>query len=116
MAIGTFTYRMPLVRNMNYQIFNWYLDKIYLGALYQFGNAWESKDPTFSGFKSDVGVQLRLESFSWYMFPTRIFFEAVYPLVQTEYNEISYNKEWRFYFGILFDFDLRFDKKFRSIK
>jgi Tol biopolymer transport system component len=116
MAIGTLTYRMPLIRNMNFQIFNWYLDKIYLGALYQFGDAWESKDPTFSGFKSDVGVQVRLETFSWYMFPTRIFFEAVYPLVQTEYNDVSYNKEWRYYFGILFDFDLRFDKKFRSLK
>ncbi|MCK4892609.1 MAG: hypothetical protein KAT07_01515, partial [Calditrichia bacterium] len=60
-----------------------------------------------------------LESFSWYFFPTRIFFEAAYPLESTRYQSIEtdlvtdYQQQWRFYFGVLFDFDIRFDKQLR---
>ena len=115
MAIGTVTYRFPLVRNLNFKIVNWYLDKIYLGAFYQYGNAWDKQQRLVKDFKSDVGVQLRLETFSWYMFPTSIFFEAAYPLETNVYQDIRYEKDWKFYFGVLFDFDLRFDKKLRRI-
>ncbi|MFZ0389300.1 MAG: hypothetical protein WAN36_02490, partial [Calditrichia bacterium] len=99
----------------NFQILSWYLDKIYIGAFYQYGNAWE-KWAGWDDFKSDVGVQLRLETFSWYMFPTRIFFEAAYPLKETAHQEINYKQDWKFYFGILFDFDLRFDKLSRKLR
>ncbi len=113
LAIGTVTYRFPLFRNLNLKIFNWYLDKIYLGGFYQYGNAWSSNDIDFDRFKSDAGIQLRFDSFSWYMFPTRIFFEAAYPLEDVRYGEIDYGRDWKFYFGILFDFDIRFDKMLR---
>ena len=122
MAIGTVTYRFPLARNLNFNIFNWYLDKIYLGTFYQYGNAWSSSSLDLGDFKSDIGIQLRLESFSWYMFPTRIFFEAAYPLESTRYQSIEsqqitdYKQEWRFYFGVLFDFDIRFDQLLRRIR
>ncbi len=113
MAILSATYRFPLVRNLNWQIFSWYLDKIYLGAFYQYGNAWSEAEVNFDRFKQDVGFQVRLETFSWYMFPTRIFFEVAYPL-QTQYlKEIEYPRDVRYYFGVLFDFDLRYDKKLR---
>ncbi|MCK5453226.1 MAG: biopolymer transporter Tol, partial [Calditrichia bacterium] len=119
MAIGTVTYRFPLARNLNLNIFNWYLDKIYLGAFYQYGNAWSTPELDLGDFKSNVGIQLRLESFSWYFFPTRIFFEAAYPLESTRYQSIEtdlvtdYQQQWRFYFGILFDFDIRLDQLLR---
>ncbi|UCF65563.1 MAG: PD40 domain-containing protein [bacterium] len=122
MAIGTVTYRFPLARNLNLNIFNWYLDKIYLGTFYQYGNAWSSSSLDLGDFKSDIGIQLRLESFSWYMFPTRIFFEAAYPLESTRYQSIEteqvteYKQDWRFYFGVLFDFDIRFDQLLRRIR
>ncbi|GAB4374180.1 MAG: hypothetical protein Kow0042_18570 [Calditrichia bacterium] len=116
MAIGTLTYRFPLVRHLNLQVLNWYLDKIYLGAFYQYGNAWNKGTPDFDDFKADVGVQLRLETFSWYMFPTRIFLEAAYPLKEHENRDIQYKQEWKFYLGILFDFDLRFDKILRTFR
>lgn len=115
MALGTASYRFPLMRHLNLQILNWQLDKIYLGAFYQYGNAWNEGGPTWEKFKSDVGVQLRLETFSWYMFPTRIFFEAAYPLDEPLNKRIKYEQEWKFYFGILFDFDLRFDKQIRKV-
>ncbi len=116
MSIGTITYRFPLVRHLNWQLVNWYLDKIYLGAFYQYGDAWDPNHFTLRSFKSDVGVQVRLETFSWYMFPTRIFFEAAYPLKENYHHSIEYKQQWKFYLGILFDFDLRFEKKLRYVR
>jgi hypothetical protein len=103
-------------------LWNWHLEKIYLGTFYQYGNAWSQSGFDLGDFKSDVGIQLRLESFSWYMFPTRIFFEAAYPLESTDFIDlesdvvVNYSQDWRFYFGILFDFDIRVDKRLRRIR
>lgn len=116
MAIGTVAYRFPLAREINFQLFNWYLDKIYLGSFYQFGNAWNSQKVEWDDFKSDIGVQVRFESYSWYMFPTRIFFEASYPFQRINFQDIRYDRQWKFYFGILFDFDIRLDQTFRRFK
>jgi hypothetical protein len=117
LAIGSVTYRLPLVRNINEQILNVYFDKIYIGAFYQFGNAW-SGEADLDNFKSDIGFQIRLDTFSWYLFPTRIFFEAAYPLEEhfNEISEITYEKDWKFYLGILFDFDLRLENKLRGMR
>lgn len=117
MAIGTVSYRFPLFRNMNLQLLNFYFDKLYLGGFYQAGDAWNTGSPTWDQVKSDIGLQLRLETFSWYMpAPIRIFFEAAYPLKAHQNKEIMYSQEWKFYFGVLFDFNLRFDKKLRVFR
>lgn len=110
-AIGTATYRFPLLRNINKQFLNMYFDKLYLGGFAQYGNAWSENTLDFDDFLSDVGVQLRLDTFSWYFFPTRIFFEAAYPLKVQVNNGVSYPKEWKYYLGVLFDFDLRLDSR-----
>ena len=76
------------------------------------GNAWTGDIPAFKQFKTDAGAELRLESFSFYAFPTRIFFNASYGFdrfdrfIPSQNTTVSYGKEWRFYFGVLFDFDL----------
>ena len=111
LAIGTATYRLPLLRNINWQFLNFYFDRLYLAGIAQYGNAWVDGGVDFNDFLSDVGVQLRLDMKSWYFFPTKVFFEAVYPLEEQINREFTYNKEWRFYFGILFDFDLRLEKQ-----
>ncbi len=128
MAIGSITYRMPLARNINKQLLSWHLDKIYIGAFYQFGDAWNKGGINFKTnqngtnfedrfeYKSNIGFQLRLDTFSWYMLPTRIFFEAVYPIEKVKYRDIIYDQEWKFYFGILFDFDIRLDQISRRFK
>ncbi|GAB4330811.1 MAG: hypothetical protein Kow0037_06910 [Calditrichia bacterium] len=113
MAVATATYRFPLTRNLHLKLFHWYLDKIYLGTFFQAGDAWNNDLPELNELKSNVGVQLRLETYSWYMFPTRIFLEAAYPLKAHEHKNIDYRQQWKFYVGILFDFDLRFNKKLR---
>ena len=90
---------------------NLYFDKLYLGGFFQYGNAWSENKLDFNDFLSDVGIQLRLDTFSWYFFPTRIFVEAAYPLKEQVNNEVRYPQEWRFYAGVLFDFDLRLDSR-----
>jgi WD40 repeat protein len=105
--ISTLTYRFPLINHIDWQFFNIYFDQLYLGIFYDWGDAWVTVDPKISNFKRDIGFQLRLNTFSNYLFPTRIFFEAVYPLDEVVNQEIRYNKDWRFYLGVLFEFDIR---------
>ena len=113
--IGTVTYRFPVWQNIDKIIGHIYFDKLYFGLFFDYGNAWNYSDKRFSikNFKKDVGFQLRLSTFSYSMFPTRFFAEAVYPLDKISNYDgsrkkiISYPQEWRFYFGALYDFDLR---------
>jgi hypothetical protein len=75
-----------------------------------FGNAWNGSATKLDQFKSDIGAQLRLQAFSYYVFPTSFFVDAAYGfnefsnVVQNE--TVTYGKEWNFYLGILFGFDL----------
>ena len=105
--ITTLTYRMPLLDHINWQIFNLYFDKLYLGVFYDYGNAWVGNGIYLDDFKQDVGFQLRLDAFSNYLFPTRIFWEAAYPINDVNNFNVTYGNEWRYYFGILFEFDIR---------
>ncbi|MGD9487712.1 MAG: hypothetical protein AB7W47_06800 [Calditrichaceae bacterium] len=116
--IGTATYRFPVLSHIDKRIGHLYLDKVYFGMFYDFGNAWNEDEIKFEKFKRDVGFQLRLDSFSYYLFPTRFFAEAVYPLDKVTNNDTLYDKEWRFYFGALFEFDIRerFGGLFRTSK
>jgi Tol biopolymer transport system component len=105
--ITTFSYRIPISRNINWQFARLYFDKLYLGMFYDYGNAWIKDKTTVNDFKRDIGIQLRLECFTSYMFPTKFFWEAVYPLEQVRKNAVVYQQDWRYYFGILFTFDVR---------
>ncbi|MGH1363573.1 MAG: BamA/TamA family outer membrane protein [Calditrichia bacterium] len=110
MAIATATYRFPLWRNINKQILNVHFNHLYLAGYYQIGNAWNGK-AEINDFKENLGVQLRLDTYSWYLFPTRVFFEAAYPLQEQFNDDVRYKREWRYYVGVLFDFDLRLEKR-----
>lgn len=110
MVIGTATYRLPLWRNINKRFLNLYFDKLYLSGFYQYGGATSRSSFTSDDFLSDVGVQLRLDTYSWYLFPTRIFVEAAYPLQEHTNQDVVYPREWKFYVGVLFDFDLRLER------
>jgi len=113
-SILTFSYRFPLWQNMDLRFGNLYLDKMYFGLFYDWGNAWyDNKTLKFNDFKRDIGLQLRMDSFSYSLFPTRFFAEAVYPLDTAQnFDEsrkyiVKYPREWRYYFGLLYEFDLR---------
>jgi hypothetical protein len=104
------TYRFPLLTKIDTRISPLYLDKLYLSIYGDYGNAWEGNDVKLNDFKKDIGAQLRLKAFSFYVFPTSIFFDAAYGFdsyTRTFLDkEVTYGKEWRFYFGMLFGFDI----------
>ncbi len=108
-AVAGLEYRFPLVENIDVRFLQFYFDKLYASVYGDFGNAWSGAMPKLKQFKSDAGIELRLESFSWYAYPTRIFFNASYGLNRFDKIvrsvPVTYGKEWRFYFGVLFGFD-----------
>jgi hypothetical protein len=86
-----------------------------LGAIFQVGDAWTD---TYS-LKKSVGIQWRLNGFSFYNFPTAIEVEYHQPIneFEREINEetitygkaikdfkVGYNNEGRTYVKVLFDF------------
>lgn len=110
--LGIFSayYRFPLKRNMNRRLGIFYLKHAYLAPFFQIGNAWNgSYAKGFDNLKRDVGVQFRMNLFSFYFVPLNLFYELAYPLDNIVLPEkgITYRKEWRHYVGLLFQFDIR---------
>ena len=107
-------YRYPLWENIDFRILQLYFDRLYGEFHVDYGNAWNGS-PALRDFKRDVGFELRLEAFSWYAYPTRIFFNGTYGLdefsITKSGDTFTYGKEWRFYFGILFGFDFSNNSK-----
>jgi hypothetical protein len=109
LAVVNLTYRFPLWENIDLRFMQLYFDKLYASFHTDYGNAWNGT-PSLSSFKKDAGFELRLESYSFYAYPTRIFFNGTYGFDAFTYSRknvnASYGKEWRFYFGVLFGFDV----------
>lgn len=110
-GVAGLAYRFPLVHNIDVRLLHLYFDKLYAAVFADMGNAWTGDTPPLKQFKTDAGLELRLEAFSWYAYPTRIFFGAAYGFdefdreVASRNTTVRYGKEWRFYFGVLFGFD-----------
>ena len=113
-----FTYRFPLFRNIDTKVGHLYIDKIFLSFSGDIGNAWNQKATKLNDFKKGVGAEIRIQLNSYYLFPTSLFFNASYGFDQFERNVndevVKYGKEWNFYGGILFGFEiLNFNKSSR---
>ena len=109
MVIARTAYRFPLFNNLNFRLFHLYFDKLYLGMFYDYGNAFDEDAIEFSQLKRTAGVEIRLDMFSFYNFPTKIFFNAAYGLdkftkLETNNTLLTYGKEWRYYLGITFGY------------
>ncbi|MCH8981749.1 PD40 domain-containing protein, partial [candidate division KSB1 bacterium] len=104
MLLGRFTYRFPLFRHLGLRLMHMYFDKVFLGVFYDYGNAFNENKLKLSNFKSSVGFEIRADSFYFYSFPNRIFFNAAYGLDKFEAENQSYGKEWRYYFGLSFGY------------
>ncbi len=98
-------YRFPIVRDIDRRLL-WITFADLFGVVYgDAGNAWNENTFKPSGFKRDVGGQLRLGLHSFYSYPTALFIDGAYGLDRFRMTTgQSQGKEWRFYFGILFDF------------
>jgi len=112
------TYRFPIAKDIGLHVLQFYFDKLYFSIYGDVGNAWTEKATKLKDFKKDVGFELRLQTFSYYVYPTAIAFNAAYGLDQfsrvfpstTSANQtVTYGKEWRFYFTVLFGFDFFID-------
>ena len=98
------TFRMPIFMEKNYKA-KWIIfQNSTLGAVIQIGDAW-TEDVSI---KKSVGIQWRINGFSFYNFPTAIEVEYHQPLdtFKREINEttISYGENGRAYVKVLFDF------------
>ena len=106
---GNLTYRIPVLTKIDTRISPLYLDKLYFSIYGDYGDAWDGNDITLKDFKKDMGAELRLQAFSFYAFPTSIFLNAAYGFDEFTKRfrgeNVTYGKEWRFYFGVLFGFD-----------
>jgi hypothetical protein len=106
MLIGSATWRRPLVRKMGLRLGPWYVTGLYGAVRFDYGNAWDRNMLPLDDFKKDIDLELRLDAFSWYNYPTRIAFHAAYgfdefPRVHAEGTE---GQEWKYYMTWLFDF------------
>jgi len=106
-VIMQMSYRFPISQKLDWRLGHLTFDKLYMGAFYEFGDAFDSPNPSLKNFKQDAGFELRLDSFSYNMFPTRLFFQAAWPFQEVYNRGATYPRRWRYYFGVLFDFDLR---------
>lgn len=122
-ASANLTYRFPIAQNLDFKFLQFYFDKIFFSVYGDAGNAWYGKAVKLKDFKKDIGAELRLQSFSYYVYPTSFAFNAAYgidefsrifPSTTNENETVTYGKEWRFYFTMLFGFDFITDvvKKF----
>jgi len=104
------TYRFPIWEGIDFRIAQMQFERLYGSVFFDAGDAWTGSFPGIDEIKRNVGFELRLESFSFYSYPTRIFFSAAYGFDEFTRvfrdEPITYGKQWNFYFGILFGFDL----------
>ncbi|HTK81379.1 MAG TPA: DPP IV N-terminal domain-containing protein [Bacteroidota bacterium] len=111
-ASANVTYRFPLIEHIDLRVLQLYFDKLYASLYGDAGTAWTGGGVSGQRFRRDAGIELRLQAFSYYTFPTSIFFNATYGFdqfdryVSTINSNVTYGKEWNFHFGVLFGFDL----------
>jgi hypothetical protein len=103
-------YRFPICTTLNFRFLQFYFTKLYGSLFMDLGDSWTGKPTAMGDWKRDAGFELRLEAFSFYQYPTRLFFSGAYGLDKFDRTfhdaAVTYGKEWRFYLGVLFDFEL----------
>lgn len=113
-ATANLTYRLPIAANLDFKFLQFYFDKLYLSVYGDIGNAWNGNSAKLKDFKKDVGLELRLLTYSYYIYPTAFAFNAsygldkfsrIFPSTTGEQKTVTYGKEWQFYFTMLFGFD-----------
>lgn len=113
-VIFTGMFRFPVIPEMNLSLEPFFFNRLYAGVYYQAGDAWRGPLKEIS-WKQNIGLEIRLGGQSFYAYPLAITFDAVYGFDSfTRWNEttlenVSFGKEWRFYWSVLFNFPNRTD-------
>ncbi len=113
--MGQAHYRFPVVYDMRKKFFVWYFNHLYAGVFADVGKAWNKRSMNWStkGFVRDAGFELRLDSLSFYNFPTMFQVSAAYgpddtwiKVFDEENSEEKIIKDdqdpWKFYLSVLF--------------
>lgn len=117
-ATANLTYRFPIATHLDFKFLQFYFDKLYFSVYGDIGDAWNGDNVKLKDAKKDIGFELRLLSYSYYVYPTAFAFNAAYgidqfsrifPNTTGEQKTVTYGKEWRFYFTMLFGFDFLVD-------
>ena len=116
-AVLSATYRFPLWTKINSRFLQFFFTKLYGSVFADLGDAWSGSAPGIGKWKKDAGIELRLEAFSFYQYPTRISVAGAYGFDRftKSFNSVNvtYGHEWRFYVGVLFGFELNPDVRAR---
>jgi len=105
-ALFESTFRFPLFTEKTFP-FGWTLfQNSYLGFMFQVGDAWSKN--TQINLKKSIGIQWRINGFSFYNFPTAIGVEihkGMDDFIKTvKGQEILYGNEPTYYFSLLFNY------------
>jgi len=107
--LAELTFRAPVFSQKQIDLLSTIIQNCTIATIFQFGDSWGNENK-FS-WKKSVGIQWRLNGYSFYNFPIAIEAEAYQPLnivkVRSNYEPeqvTTYDKEPRFYFKILFEF------------
>jgi hypothetical protein len=110
-AMARLTYRFPVWKDVNRQVFSIYVASLYAGIFAEAGKAWNEDEIDFNDNKKDVGFDLRLKGFTFYSYPLAASFEAAYGLDDVVYRDpfnafttFYEGKSWKFYGSVLFSF------------
>lgn len=106
-AVGTLTYRFPIVKRAALPIWPISLNRVYGSVFTDVGDAWVG-DYGDRSPKKDIGAGLRFALHSFYSYPTAVSFDVAYGLDKFDVVEddvrTDYGDEVRYYLTILFDF------------
>nr|WP_245212718.1 hypothetical protein [Rhodohalobacter sp. SW132] len=112
------SYLTPIFQSINKQVGAYTIDKVFAHLFAETGNGWGSSLDIGNQLKSGIGAELRMSFNSYYLFPMKFFVNGTYGLNRFDVtfsddfitgsgdNKVSYGREFLFYFGLTFDFDL----------
>jgi Tol biopolymer transport system component len=112
------SYLTPLFQSINQQLGAYTIDKVFAHLYAETGNGWGGQLDVGNQLKSGFGAELRMSFNSHYLFPLKFFVNGSYGLSEFDVkfsddfitgsgdNTVTYGREFLFYFGLTFDFDL----------
>jgi hypothetical protein len=104
---GDLILRIPIFKEKHWVLGPAIIQNSVVGFVFQTGDAWTTSLSDFS-LKNSVGIQWRINGYSYYNFPTAIALEIHRGLNEFEWTgrgtNVTYGKQNRFYFTLLFGF------------
>ncbi len=108
----------PVLTSINRQLNAYTLDKVFGHLFFETGNGWGGPLNIGNNLKTGLGAELRFSFNSYYLFPMKFFVNSTYGLNRFDVTlpsdfistsgveRIQYGREFLFYFGLTFDFDV----------